>query len=167
MGIMQCPAQDMYCLKDRLFHPSSIEEQFSRKRFEELQRFFHVADTSSNPPSGNPRHDKLAHIRPLINNLSVNFHDAYHPHWEVSIDEAMVAFSGRLGFKQYVPLKPTKRGIKVWVRADPHNGFLNDFQIYTGRVANAPEQHLGSRVVRDLMTPLYGLGHHVYCDSFF
>ena len=33
-------------------------------------------------------------------------------------------------------------------------------------MANAPEQHLGSRVVRDLMTPLYGLGHHVYCDSF-
>jgi hypothetical protein len=46
----------------------------------------------------------------------------YNPHREVSIDEAMIGFSGRLGFKQYVPLKPTKRGIKVWVRADPHNG---------------------------------------------
>jgi hypothetical protein len=43
----------------------------------------------------------------------------YNPHREVSIDEAMIGFSGRLGFKQYVPLKPTKRGIKVWVRADP------------------------------------------------
>jgi hypothetical protein len=50
----------------------------------------------------------------------------------------MIGFSGRLGFKQYVPLKPTKRGIKVWVRADPHNGYVGDFQVYTGRTDNTP-----------------------------
>ena len=63
----------------------------------------------------------------------------------------MIGFSGRLGFKQYVPLKPTKRGIKVWVRADPYNGFMNDFQVYTGKERNLPEANLGGRVVLDLM----------------
>ena len=42
-------------------------------------------------------------------------------------------YTGRLGFKQYVPMKPTKRGLKVWMRADPHNGYVNEFQVYTGR----------------------------------
>ena len=79
----------------------------------------------------------------------------------------MIGFSGRLGFKQYVPLKPTKRGIKVWVRADPYNGFMNDFQVYTGKERNLPEANLGGRVVLDLMEPVLNLGHHVYCDSFF
>jgi hypothetical protein len=78
----------------------------------------------------------------------------YNPHREVSIDEAMIGFSGRLGFKQYVPLKPTKRGIKVWVRADPHNGYVGDFQVYTGRTDNTPGINLGGRVVLDLMQPL-------------
>jgi hypothetical protein len=74
----------------------------------------------------------------------------------------MIGFSGRLGFKQYVPLKPTKRGIKVWVRADPHNGYVSDFQVYTGRTDNTPEINLGGRVVLDLMQPLLDLGYHVY-----
>lgn len=79
----------------------------------------------------------------------------------------MIAFTGRLGFKQYVPLKPTKRGIKVWMRADPHNGYVNDFQVYTGRVANQTEEGLGERVVKDLTRDIWGQNHHVYCDNLF
>ena len=37
---------------------------------------------------------------------------------ENSIDEAMIKFKGRSSLKQYVSLKPIKRGIKAWVRAD-------------------------------------------------
>ena len=43
-----------------------------------------------------------------------------------------------------MPLNQTKRGIKVWMRADPNNGCLNDFQIYTGRVSNNREKDLSS-----------------------
>lgn len=95
------------------------------------------------------------------------FKTVYNPHMEVSIDEAMVGFSGRLGFKQYVPLKPTKRGIKVWVRADPSNGYMNVFQVYTGKHEGAVETNLRGRVLMDLMEPILIMGHHVYCDSFF
>ena len=90
----------------------------------------------------------------------------YRPHCETSIDEAMIAFNGRLGFKQYMPLKPTKRGIKVWMRADPHNGYVNDFQVYTGR-QNDTEHGLGERVVLDLTRDIWGKYHHVYCDNYF
>ena len=167
MGILPVPNLDMYWYKDKLFHASQLEEKFSRNRYEAIQRNLHVADTTQNPPRGQPGHDKLAHVRPVLEIVKHNSFQEYKPHMEVSIDEAMIGFSGRLGFKQYVPLKPTKRGIKVWVRADPHNGYLSDFQVYTGRTANNPETNLGGRVVTDLISPLYGLGHHVYCDSFF
>lgn len=33
------------------------------------------------------------------------------------------------------------------MRADPNNGYVNDYQVYTGNVA---EKGLGERVVRDL-----------------
>ncbi|KAK3107853.1 hypothetical protein FSP39_023451 [Pinctada imbricata] len=167
LGVLLAPAQDMYWLKDRMFHLSCIETKFSRTRFENIQRYLHTADTSTNPPRDQIGHDKLAHVRPLLDKIKGTVRDEYNGHREVAIDEAMVGFSGRLGFKQYVPLKPTKRGIKIWVRADPHNGYINDFQVYTGKVRGAPEKDLGARVVLDLMGPLFGLGHHVYCDSFF
>ena len=167
MGVLPAPAQDMYWFKDKLFHPSCIEMKFSRTRYENLMKYFHVADTSRNPPRGAPGHDKLAHVRPMLEQIRTTCMNEYNPHREVSIDEAMIGFSGRLGFKQYVPLKPTKRGIKVWVRADPHNGYVGDFQVYTGRTDNTPEINLGGRVVLDLMQPLLDLGYHVYTDSFF
>jgi hypothetical protein len=80
----------------------------------------------------------------------------------------MVGFTGRLGWKQYLPLKPTKRGIKVWMRANPYNGFAHEIQIYTGRQGNVgPEVNLSSRVVKDLTSSLKGKFHHIYCDNFF
>lgn len=62
--------------------------------------------------------------------------------------------------------KPTKREIKVWVRADPHNGYVYDFQVYSGWMNYVAEKDLGSHVVLDLVQPIMGLGHHIYCDSF-
>ena len=55
------------------------------------------------------------------------------PHRENSIDEAMIAFKGRKSYKQYLPAKPTHFGIKVWERADAHNGYVCEFQVYTGK----------------------------------
>ena len=167
MGVLPAPCHDMYWLKDKMYHLSVLESKFTRDRFEHLQRFLHITDTSNNPPSGQPGHDRLCHVRPLIERVATNCRNSYNASMEVSVDEAMVAFSGRLCFKQYLPLKPTKRGIKVWMRADPNNGYLNDFQIYTGRVSNNTEKDLSSRVLMDLVRPIANKGHHIYCDSFF
>ena len=62
MGIVCAPAQDLYWSKDKLFHLSCIEERFSRTRFENIQRYFHVANTTQNPPRNQPGHDKLVHV---------------------------------------------------------------------------------------------------------
>ena len=52
--------------------------------------------------------------------------------------------------KQYVPLKPTKRGFKVWVRAD-----------------SVTEEGMGERVVSQLCKEIEGYNYYVYCDNFF
>ena len=78
-----------------------------------------------------------------------NFDSEYRPSKNVSIDEAMIPFKGRLSLKQYMPLKPVKRGIKVWECADSSNGFVCDLEVYTGKQRNGnPEQGLGHRVVK-------------------
>ena len=79
----------------------------------------------------------------------------------------MIAYTGRLGFTKFNPNKPIRQGIKVWMRADPHNGFVDDFQIYTGRENNVREIGLGERVVKDLTRDIWGNNHHVYCDNYF
>ena len=63
-------------------------------------------------------------------------------------------------------MKPTKRGVKVWMRADLHNGFVNEFQVYTGK-EGAVQHGLGECVVRDLCQNILNCNHHVYCGNYF
>lgn len=53
------------------------------------------------------------------------------------------------------------------MRADPNNGYVNEFQVYTGKEGNVVEKGLGERVVRDLTRDIWGKFHHVYCDNYF
>ena len=69
--------------------------------------------------------------------------------------------------KQYVPLKPTKRGFKVWVRADSVTGYFCDFNAYVGRETSGTEVGLGERVVSQLCKDIEGHNYHIYCDNFF
>ncbi|XP_033759441.1 piggyBac transposable element-derived protein 3-like [Pecten maximus] len=82
----------------------------------------------------------------------------------------MIAFHGRLGFRQYLPAKPTKYGIKVWMRADSENGFVNEFQIYTGKHGDTNQhQQYGqsTRVVLELTKKIENRHHIVNIDNFF
>ena len=124
------------------------------------------ADNSTFVPRGSPGHDRLGKVRPVIDHLSARFADLYDPHKEVAVDEAMIKFTGRSTLKQYMPMKPTKRGIKVWVLGDSHNGYFQKFQVYTGKEGSG-EKHLGQRVVKNLTEELKGKHHHVFFDNFF
>lgn len=66
-----------------------------------------------------------------------------------------------------MPAKPTKYGIKVWMRADPTNGFCNDFTVYTGKDAGRVEHGLSHHVVTSLTQGISGFHHIVNCDNFF
>ena len=168
MSIVNLPQTDMYWSQDPVFGNLFIRHVMQRNRFDKISQYFHVADISSNPPRGNPLHNKLAHVHPFLEAVRRNCTERYHPHQNVSVDEAMVAFRGRLGFRQYIPSKPCKYGIKVWMRADPHNGYCQDFQVYTGKTGNGkPEGGLGARVVKDLVAGIGGKSHIFNCDNFF
>ena len=57
-------------------------------------------------------HDRLGKVRPLIDHLNREFCSLYGPSRDVAVDEA---FQGRSTLKQYMPMKPIKHGVKVWV----------------------------------------------------
>ena len=56
--------------------------------------------------------DKLAPIRDLREKWIGNFHIIYNPHENLKVDEQLLAFRGHCPFRQYMPSKPAKYGIK-------------------------------------------------------
>ena len=77
-------------------------------------------------------------------------------HQQCSIDEAMIPYKGRLGFKQYIKNKPTKWGIKVFVLADVTVCYVKRLQIYSGKEADNSQNQVGlcTKVVLDLLSGL-------------
>ncbi|CAF1152749.1 unnamed protein product [Adineta steineri] len=84
----------------------------------------------------------------------------------VSIDESMVKFKGRCSLKQYVPMKPIKRGFKIWVLADSANGYMYDFQIYKGKDTDRTTS-LGEHVVKTMVKEIHFSYRKVFFDNYF
>ena len=167
MGIHKVPSVSNYWSQHALLGVPGITRNMSRNRFMQTLQNLHLNDNSKMPQPGDPNFDKLYKVRPLLETIRTNSQKAYSPLQEVSVDEAMVLFKGRSSMKQYMPLKPIKRGYKVWCLCDAINGYTYNIQVYTGASDGSNEDTLGSRVVKNMVRPIKGRGHHVYMDKFF
>ena len=166
MGIVVLPSREDYWKKDSRLRYSPIADRISRDRYRELARYLHFVNNDTIQPRGSPNYDKLGKVRPVIKFLSDRFSAVYEPGRDLAVDEAMIKFQGRSSLKQYMPMKPVKRGIKVWVLADSSNGYFHKFQVYTGK-SDSVEKGLGTRVVKELASDVKGKHHHIYFDNFF
>ena len=166
MGINVQPELADYWKNDAIVGAPGITRGMPILRFKALLSVLHLNDNSTALSRGHAQFDKLHKVRPFLDRLRLNSLKYYNPHRENSIDETMVGFKGRSSLKQYMPMKPTKRGYKVWCRCDAKNGYLCDFRIYIGAEGNTVNS-LGSKVVLDLAQDLFGKGYHLYFDNFF
>ena len=89
-----------------------------RDCFTLLLRFLHLNNNSQYIRKGQPSHDPLYKLHPFMTHLIQNFQSSFTLHREVSVDESMIDFKGRLSFIQYMPKKPTKWEMKAFVLSD-------------------------------------------------
>lgn len=166
MGIKKLPSYRDYWSSICEMRDTYISSKMPVNRFGWYLSKLHVNDNSLIKSRNEPGFDKLFKIRPILDILTVTFKSCYNPTRIQSIDESMIAFKGRSSIKQYMPNKPTKRGYKVWTRADAF-GYVCLFEIYTGKTNNIVEKNLGARVVNDLVRDLVGKNYIVYFDNYF
>ncbi|XP_064613995.1 piggyBac transposable element-derived protein 4-like [Liolophura sinensis] len=138
----------------------------TRDRFEKILQYFHCNDSTTNPARGDANHDKIHHVRPVFSIVQRRLVENYRPHKSVTIDEAMIPFRGRVSYRQYLPAKPCKFGVKVWQLADSSNRYVYQMEVYTGKQDTGREVGLASRVVWDLTRVLSGKSHHIYMDNY-
>lgn len=113
--------------------------------------------------------DKLAPIREIFDNVVDNFKDAYTPFEFVTIDEKLEAFRGRCNFRQYIPSKPNKYGIKIFALADSKTFYTLNMEVYVGKQPNGPYECSNSptAVVQRLCQPIKGTSRNVTVDNWF
>ena len=135
-------------------------------RFKQIYRFLHFRDSENEVAAGKSGHDHKLKVRNLLDLLSPLFLSQYHTHEEMSVDEAMIPFKGKLSIKQYMKDKPTKWGINVFVLADTRTGYTVCLQIYTGNLVGA-DTGLCSQVVLELLDGLEDKCPKMYMDNYY
>ena len=108
MGIVKYPSYRMYWSPETRI--PAIADVMSVNRFENLKRYFHIADNSTIPKQGEANFDKLYKVRPMLESLVSKCRDVPQEQYH-SIDEQMIPTKGRSSLRQYLPKKPHKWGI--------------------------------------------------------
>ena len=137
-GYVSLPNFVDYWETNSIYSQPGIVKGMSRNHFEQLCGRLHFNDNSLAPAYGTPGYDKPYKIRPIIDALCDKSKMLYNLRQNISADEAMVKFKGRSLLKQYQPLKPIKRGFKVWCTADSRNGYVGNFVVYTEKSGDGP-----------------------------
>jgi len=112
--------------------------------------------------------DRLWKIRDLFEILNATFSKFYNPSDNLAIDEVIVSFKGRVIFKQYIPKKHMRFGIKIFKLCDL-TGYTYDMKVYLGKDRQRTTQHVTAThaTVMELTRKIEGRGHNLYMDNFF
>ena len=151
---------------DSVYGCGIVRACMNRRRFQVLLQFLRFDDKSTR--NARRQKDPFAPFRDTWDEFMKALSAHYIPGALLTIDEHLVPFRGRCGFRQYLPSKPDRYGIKViWV-ADAERSFPLLGIPYLGRPAGQ-EKHtnLGRNIATELATPYFKSGRNVTCDNYF
>jgi hypothetical protein len=162
MELVQMPQLNHYWSSSQLYGLEIIRSAMPRERFKLLLKFWHF----SNNNNRNSKQDRLFKLKPLSDLLKERFSSVYIPGSVISIDESMIPWRGRLSFRQYIPGKAHKYGIKMYKLAAT-NGYTWNYVIYTSEQESMAGVGHAQAIVMTLLDGLDGCYRTVVADNFF
>lgn len=168
MSIYRYPNLESYWGKNA-FTP--IQDTMPVRRFMLIKQYFSFQDESHRIKKGEPGYDPLFRIRSLADAVNERF-DSIPKTARLCIDEQMCSTKIKHHLRQYMPNKPHKWGIKLFVLCDSH-GFAYRFEIYNGAgdnviLSGAPDLGSTANIVVRLTQTVEDMRHHIiYFDNFY
>ena len=157
MGLTKKSRINDYWSKNPLIETPIFSKTMTRNRFKQILAFIHFSDNNNVPDNA----DRLFKIQHIINYFSKKFQENLKPGQNISIDEGMIPWRGRLNFRVYNPSKITKYGILIRMLCDSTTGYISSFKLYSGA-----GQSLNTTIL-ELLAHSLGKWHHLYMDNFY
>ena len=106
-----------YWSRLKQMHTPFYGETMTRDKFLQIPLFLHFADNSRRPDQGE-EYDRLWKIRTVFVTLNQAYSKFYSPSEHLTVDEVIVKFQGWVIFRQYIPKKRKRFGIKIYKLCD-------------------------------------------------
>lgn len=163
MGIVKYPKIPDYWRKNRLYNNTFVPSVMSRNRFQLLLRVLHFANND-----GADKDNRLYKVEDIIKKFQTKCSNEANPGETLAVDETMVPFRGRLIFRQYIPSKRHRYGIKLFKLCDP-KGYTYRLSVYTGKnfEDTGKEKGLAEKVVMDLVHDYLEEGRTLITDNYY
>ena len=161
MGFLAVPSNRSYWSTDRLYKNELFKSVISRDRCLTIMRFLYFGEESAY------ENDGLSKIRFLPNHLNNTVPEILIPHQNLSIDESMMVWRGRLVFYQYIKNKKYKDGVKFF-KICINDGFLLRADIDSSpKFANVKSLGQTGAVVVHLMETYFNKGYHLFAENWY
>ncbi|XP_026673061.1 piggyBac transposable element-derived protein 4 [Ceratina calcarata] len=154
-----------YWSTDDMLKTNIFQRTMARDRYMILLQMLHFND--NNIQSDDP----LIKIRPIIDTLKNSFSQSFYPYKHLCIDESLMLFKGRCYFKQFIPSKRSRFGIKSFILCDCTTNYVLDYIVYTGKntdiVHNSTTIGKSADIVMTLLRPYLEKGHTLITDNWY
>nr|XP_012153228.1 PREDICTED: piggyBac transposable element-derived protein 4-like [Megachile rotundata] len=154
MGIVKKPEQDDYWSTHPGLHSPIFGNTMPRNRFRQLWKYWHF---------NNNEHcqERLDKIKPVYTNLVEKFQKIYKPEKELSLDEGIIPWRGRLSFRTYNPAKMIKYGILVRMVCEASSGYICNLEIYCAQGKSL------IATILSVLSPYLNLWHDIYMENYY
>lgn len=170
MSITYKPEEKMYWSQKSCIFTPFFAKTMSYRKYVLIKKYLHFTNNEIYDPATHPN-PKLNKIWPVYEYLNKKFQSAYLPQRDVTIDESLMLYKGVLGWKQYIPMKRARFGIKSFFLCESKSGYIWSSIIYTGKGTiidhEFPNLPISSQVVMSLMKPLLNKGYCLTIDNYY
>lgn len=143
-------------------YKSCFPKYMSRNRFFIILRCLHFTLPEEEEVSAS----RLNKCQKIVANFNNTMNNIYYPGKNLSLDESMILWRGRLFFRQYIKGKRHKYGIKLYVLAEP-DGLILNFHVYASTEDETAGKGHTEKIVEKLMENKLDVGHSIYMDNFY
>ena len=169
-GVVGKPLQKWYWSTNKLLATPFFGSVMSEYRFSLIMKYLHFANNEDFDEHSHPA-PKLKKIWEVYQLILQNFQRTYIPERDVTIDESLMAYKGRLSWIQFIASKRARFGIKTFMLCESSSGYIWNSVVYTGKGTKFCERFsdfgMATASVLSLMEPLLNQGYCVTTDNFY
>jgi len=145
-GNINKPQQRWYWSTNQLLETPIFRKVMSEYKFSLMMKFLHFTNNEA---------------------LLDNFQKAYTPNRDISVDESLMAYKGRLDWIQYIATKRARFGLKFYTLCESQTGYIWNSVLYTGKGTQFNQKYAEYTSVLSLLDQLLGKGYCVTMDNFY
>ena len=169
LGLIRLPSYTWAWADSEICGNDFCKNVMSLMEFEQITRYLHCSNNTRDRARGQPGHDPLYKVRPVLDALRENCLRGFGMGRELSMDEEDLGFQGQHPDKERITYKSAGDGFLVYSVCDAASAYTHDFR---PKMCTRWDKRMGGftptfAAVLCLLQTLEGKWHHVFVDNLY